>query len=285
MSAELEDAFDRTVEEGAERLHRRWPALLATGVAGGVDLGVGVVALLVVRHATGSALLGALAFGIGFVALTLVKSELFTENFLVPVAAVVTRRATVRSVLRLWAGTIVGNLVGGWVLMGIAAAGLPELSSAADEVASHYPDLGVGWTAFAAGLLGGAVITLLTWMDHATESVPAKLVAAVGTAFVLAAAPLNHAIVSSLEMFAALHYGTAFGYSDWAAAFAWGALANAVGGIGFVTVVRLGQVGPDKLREERRPAPASAAPPEEDGAPSGRHGPGRPAPAARRLGR
>ena len=267
MSSDLRDAFDHTVEEGTERLHRRWPSLLATGVAGGVDLGIGVVALLVVRHATGSKLLSALAFGIGFVALTLVKSELFTENFLVPIATVVARRASVGSVVRLWAGTIVGNLVGGWVVMGIAAAGLPELRSAAVEVAQHYPQLGTGWTAFAAGLLGGIVITLLTWMDHSTESVPAKLVAAVGTAFVLVAGPLNHAIVSSLEMFAALHFGAPFGYRDWAAAFAWGALANAVGGLGFVTAVRLGQVGPDKLREERR-----AAEPERRPAPAGSDG-------------
>ena len=50
--------------------------------------GVGVFALLLVEHATDNSLLGALAFGIGFIALTLANSELFTENFLVPVAAV-----------------------------------------------------------------------------------------------------------------------------------------------------------------------------------------------------
>ena len=34
-------------------------------------------------------------------------------------------------------------------------------------------------------------------------------------AFILAAAPLNHVIVVSLEMFAALQAGAHFGYLDW----------------------------------------------------------------------
>jgi formate/nitrite transporter FocA (FNT family) len=45
--------------------------------------------------------LGSLTFGIGFVFLTVGRSELFTENFLIPVAAVLSRHASKRSVARL----------------------------------------------------------------------------------------------------------------------------------------------------------------------------------------
>src|SRR4051794_26967965 len=79
-------AFERAIDEGLGRSQRTWPALCSTGLVGGLDVGVGVLALLVVRAQTGSALLGALAFPVGFLALTLGNSELFTENFLVPVA-------------------------------------------------------------------------------------------------------------------------------------------------------------------------------------------------------
>jgi formate-nitrite transporter family protein len=44
-------------------------------------------------------------------------------------------------------------------------------------------------------------------------------------------------------MFAALHVGAPFGYADAAGVVAWAAFGNAVGGIGFVTVLRLIQVG------------------------------------------
>jgi formate/nitrite transporter FocA (FNT family) len=117
-------------------------------------------------------------------------------------------------------------------------------------VGGAYPALGLG-QAFALAMLAGVAITLLTWMDHSTESVPARLIAAVSVAFLLAAPPLNHSIVGSLEMFAALHAHASFGYLAWAKVFGWAVLGNAVGGIGLVTVLRLVQVGPDKIQEER----------------------------------
>ena len=58
---------------------------------GGIDVGFGVLAYLVVKEHTGDTILAGIAFSVGFVALLLARSELFTENFLVPVSAVVAR--------------------------------------------------------------------------------------------------------------------------------------------------------------------------------------------------
>ncbi len=63
--------------------------------------------------------LGGLAFAAGLIALTLARSELFTEDFLVPVTAVVTKTSTRVSLLRLWAVTMVMNLLGGWLIAAI----------------------------------------------------------------------------------------------------------------------------------------------------------------------
>ena len=130
MSQELEEAFHRSVVEGDARLSRTWPSLLATGAVGGIDVSIGILGLLVVEHETGSRLLGALAFGIGFIALTLANSELFTENFLVPVTSVAARRASPIAVLRLWLGTLVANLLGGWT-MALLAGGESAVTTAA----------------------------------------------------------------------------------------------------------------------------------------------------------
>src|SRR4051812_22296212 len=112
MSAQLTDALRRSVDEGVTRLERPLSALLATGIVGGLDVSVGVLALLVVERETGSHTLGSLAFGIGFLALLLAQSELFTENFLVPILAVVAKNAPWWAVLRLWGGTAMCNLLG-----------------------------------------------------------------------------------------------------------------------------------------------------------------------------
>lgn len=250
-NADPEAAFERTLEEGKRRLKRSWSALLATGFVGGIDVGTGVLGLLVVEMLTGSKLLGGLAFTIGFIALTLARSELFTENFLVPVIAVVARQCSVVELMRLWGGTAAFNLIGGWLVTLFTINGYPSMEKTAIKAGSAYVDYGLGWRAFALAILGGLVITLMTWMQHTTESIGGKLVAAVVAAFLLGAGTLNHAIVASLMMFAALHTGHApFGYLDWAASASFAALGNIVGGVGLVTILRLLQV-PERLKRER----------------------------------
>ncbi len=248
---DLRGAFRGSVEEGVVRLQRSWPGLLTTGLVGGIDLGVGVAAMAIVEAATGSHLLGALAFTSGFIALTLARSELFTENFLVPVAAVVAYRCTVADLLRLWIGTFVMNLLGGWLIAVAIVSALPDVRSTLLELGTHYPEMGLGWQAFAAGILGGAVVTLMTWMQRNTEEI-GRIVAAITMSFLLAAGPLNHVIVSSVEMFAALQVGASFGYIDWAGATLWATMANLIGGLAFVTLLRFIQVGAVEISERRQ---------------------------------
>jgi formate/nitrite transporter FocA (FNT family) len=248
---EVEEAFKRSIDEGRRRLSRKtWP-LLATGLLGGIDVGTGVLALLFVEHETGSVLLAGLAFSIGFIALTLAKSELFTEDFLVPVSTVIARQARLRMLLRLWAGTLVGNLVAGWLVTWLILKGYPQIAPTAVKAGSHYIDLGLGLKAFCLAVLGGAAITLMTWMQHNTESKGVKLVPAVTGGFLLAGTQLNHAIVNSLLIFSALHTDMApFGYLDWARTAGLAAVGNIVGGVGLVTLIRLFQI-PHVVKAER----------------------------------
>ena len=249
-SEEISSAFERTVAEGHRRLTRTWPGLFATGAVGGIDVSAGLLGLLVVLRDTGNPLLAALAFSIGFIALTLAGSELFTENFLVPIAAVASRHSSPLALARLWIGTLVTNLIGGWVMTWIIMTALPDLKPMAIKVASQYPAYGIGTRSFALALLGGVIITLMTWMERSTTSIPGKIVAAIVAGFLLASASLDHAIVVSLEMFAALHAGAPFGYWAWFRVMAWASLGNMLGGVGLVTVLRLVQVGRKKLQEE-----------------------------------
>ncbi|CAN5872542.1 formate/nitrite transporter family protein [soil metagenome] len=249
---ELRTTFQRSVDEGKARLDRTWLDLFSTGVLGGMDVSFGILGLLIVEQATGSGVLGAMAFAIGFIALTLGKSELFTENFLVPVGAVVARQATVASLLRLWIGTLVFNLVGGWLFAWLLAIGLPRLNETAVQVGAVYPAMDFP-RAMSLGVLAGIAITLMTWMEHVAKSEFGKIVSVASIAFILAAAPLNHVIVGSIEMFIGMHTGQAgYGYAEWASVAVWAGLANMVGGLLFVTSLRFAQVGRDTILEERR---------------------------------
>ncbi|RZS90880.1 formate/nitrite transporter FocA (FNT family) [Motilibacter rhizosphaerae] len=256
LESRVESAFDRLADEGEERLDRSWAALVSTGLMGGVDVVFGVLALLLVLHETGNHLLAGLAFGVGFVALLLADSELFTEGFLVPVTALAAKRARARQLVRLWAVTLAANIAGGWCMAWLVAHAFPSLHATAVEAARVYATSAYGARSICLGLLAGAAITLMTRMQHGTESDPAKLVAAVAGAFVLAGASLFHSILDSLLCFVALTGGRApFGYGDWAHWFVLTVVTNMAGGLGLVTLLRLVR-SKEKVQAERSRAEA-----------------------------
>src|SRR4028118_1106557 len=187
---EVVQAFDRVVSQGAQRLHRTWREVLTTGRAGGLAVGVGVLALVAVYAETGSHLLAGLAFSIGLVALLLARSELFTEGFLLPVTAVVAGRASGAQLARLWSGTLVANLVGGWLFMWLVAHGFPQLGPTLVESARHFVESPLDLRAVCLAVLGGTVITLMTRMQNGTSADGAKIAAAAAGAVVVGGARL-----------------------------------------------------------------------------------------------
>ena len=236
---EKDRALDRAVLEGRPRLHRSTPDLLATGTVAGIEVAFGVLALLAVEHATGSRLLGALAFSIGFIALRLGHSELFTEGFHVPVMVVAAGEGTVRGLLRLWLGTLVGNLAGGWVVAWLVASGLPSLHGVAAEAAAEFVDVPLDLRTFVLAVLAGAAITLLTRMQQGTDDDVARIVAAVGIAFVIVGTGLLHSVLDTIVFFVAVHAGTATVTSaTWLPWFGFVVVGNVAGGLLLTTLLR-----------------------------------------------
>ena len=262
LEDELEDAVDRIVSEGVQRLHRTWREVLTTGFLAGTEVAMGLLAYLVIRNVTHSALIASLGFSIGFIALLLGRSELFTEGFLVPTTTVIANRATVGQLFKLWSGTLVANLAGGWVLMWLIMVAFPELHHITIESAAHFATAPLSGRTFALAVLGGAAITLMTRMQHGTDSTPAKIAAAVAGAFLLAGLELFHSILDSLLIFGALVTGKApFTYLDWAQWFGYTLLGNVLGGFILITLLRLVR-SHDRLAEERAAARSEAATPD-----------------------
>lgn len=237
---EADAAFDRIVLEGTPRLLRTWPVTVVTGVVAGLEVGLGVLALLYVRQQTGSQALAGLAFSIGFVALLLGRSELFTEGFLTPVAVVAAKRAHVSDALKLWTGILAGNLAGGMLIAWFAMRGFPQLHREAQQTAAFFVAEGWSLRGISLAILAGMAITLMTRMHNATESMPVKIVASVAIAFLLAGLRLFHSVLDSLLIFFALQSGRApFGYLDWLRFFSEAVVGNIAGGMALTTVLRL----------------------------------------------
>ena len=134
------------------------------------------------------------------------------------------------------------------VMMMVSA---PGLSRTAATLGAHYARLGISLRSLLLAVLAGVVITLMTRMQHATEDIGPRVVAAVVMPFVLVGAQLFHSVLDSIFMFAGLVGGHApYTWADWAGALGWSALGNMIGGIGLVTSIRLLRVS-HRLEEER----------------------------------
>jgi formate/nitrite transporter FocA (FNT family) len=260
---ELKQSFDKTIGEGAERLHRTTRNILVTGVFGGFEVGLGIMAYLAVMHETGNHLLAGLAFSIGLVALLLAHSELFTENFLMPVAAVVAKEGSPAQLAKLWGGTLVANLAGGWVFVWIVMQAFPEWSGTVSESAHHFVDAPFSLQVVALAVLGGSTITLMSRMQQGTENDVARVIATVIGGFLLAGLQLFHSILDSLLIFAAIQSGADITYGQWLAWFGYTLLFNVLGGIVLVTLLRLVRTK-ELIAQRRHEAPEDPAAPHGD---------------------
>ena len=219
--------------------------LAATALVGGFDVAFGVTAYALVAAAIGGEkgrVAGAIAFGIGFVFVVVGRSELFTENFLIPIAGLNRRdRGSWLKLGELWGVALVLNIVGG-LLIAIIATSQGVLRAGADkpllELAhdlTHYSTL----TAFLSALIAGALMTLMTWfVEGAAETGGVRIVMSwvVGALIVLGG--FNHAIVSTIEMLFGIRYGAGVSTGDLFSNLGLAVGGNLVGGLLLVTFAR-----------------------------------------------
>lgn len=247
------EVYERAKSEGHRRLYMPPLEQVATGFVAGVTIVFGMVALAVtyalVEPQAGAdlaKLVAALAFAIGVVFLVVGRAELFSENFFDPVAAAIDEggsRIWVR-LLRLWILILALNLVGGAVVTAVLmtdgalpGAANEALVSFAEEIAAK------SWTAtLARAVLAGALITLLSYMTKAVNSVVASILVAFMVGFFLAVGPFDHVVVSGLHLLAGVWLSDAVGYGDLLVNLAVSAVGNLAGGLLLITLTHTAQV-------------------------------------------
>jgi len=245
------EIFERSEQEGRERLERSLLAQLSTGFTAGFNVVFAIVALGI-THALVAArhgdelgqLAGALAFGVGLTFLVIGRSELFTENFLDPLSARATGIDRFWSRLaRLWSLTLLFNVVGGVVLALVLTtkdalpAGAPDSLVAVAEETARKGAL----ADFANAIAGGALVTLLSWLVLCVGSDIARFAVAWAVGSFLALGPFNHVVVTVLHLFFGIRFGADFGYGEVGAIAATATAGNLVGGVLFVTLLRAAQ--------------------------------------------
>ncbi|MDN5635996.1 MAG: formate/nitrite transporter family protein [Brevibacterium sp.] len=239
LEDELVDEATSTVVEGAKRLNRKWPELVVTGFFGGVDVGLGILAMVLVKQETGSDVLAGLAFGIGLLALKLAHSELFTEEFLLPINAVIAGQAKALQVVRLWAVTLVMNLVGGLAFAGLMVLALPDYHSTMIKTAVKYLDQPSLVVMIALSLLAGATVTLSTRMSQGTSNDVVLAIVSMASGLLLIGLGMLHGALNVIVIFAAMLAGADISMLDLLKWFAIVIPFNMLGGLALITLPRV----------------------------------------------
>jgi formate/nitrite transporter FocA (FNT family) len=251
VPASPEEIFERTRAEGERRLERPPLELVATALAAGFDIAAGVILLAVLtsplEHHFGkdaASVAGAFGFGVGFVFLIVGRGELFTENFLVPLAGMHGKpRHMWLKIAELWSVSPVFNILAGLAIALIVSVQsvLPRGSGRVFVDVAQKIHQNSTLALFMSAVFAGALITAMTWFVEGQESMGVRVAVGWATGAFLALAHLNHVIVVSIELIFGIRYGAHI--SGWFVLgnFALAAAGNMVGGIGLVTLNRFTQ--------------------------------------------
>jgi formate-nitrite transporter family protein len=249
---EPETIYERTKEEGRRRLTR--PALeeMSTAIAAGFDIVAGVILLALLtsqlehhfgKHAAHVA--GSLGFGVGFIFLIVGRGELFTENFLVPIAGLDHEDggSTWRNLLKLWTISPLFNVLGGLVMILIVTTHsvLPYGTGKAIVETAQTLHANGKLALFMSAIFAGALITAMTWFVEGQATMMPRIVVAWVCGAFLALGSLNHVIVVTLELIFGYRYGATYSWLFILGNFGLAAAGNLIGGVGLVTLNRLTQ--------------------------------------------
>jgi formate-nitrite transporter family protein len=253
------EIYERSEREGRRRLSMSGLEQTSTAFVAGITIVFGIAALGVVESLATprlgdelGRLLGALGFALGVVFLIVGRTELFTENFFGPVAAAIDDEGRWGSLVRLWVVTLVFNLVGGAVLVGVLTVdgALPlGAHDALDHIAEEIADK--AWTAtLARAVLAGALLTLLSYMLNAVDSVTSRIMLAYAVGFFLALGPFDHVVVSGLHLLLGVWLEADVGYGDIFRNVALATAGNLLGGLFLMTFTHTAQVKGARGRDD-----------------------------------
>lgn len=249
------EIFEEVINNAREELSRSSTALMFSGLAGGISMGLtglGVaLALSYLGDGPVQQFISFFFYPLGFIVVVIGRAQLFTENTLYPVVLVLDEHKHVLNTLRLWAVVFAANVAGavfvGWLFMKTGA--LPaNFADALAGLGVHAAE-GHFTLIFAKGVIGGWLIALVAWMVTASHWTIGQVVVTWFLTFIVGAGHFSHCIASSAEIFAAV-MSQHIHFADYLRWLLPATLGNIVGGVAIVTLLNYGQVRLGEPEEE-----------------------------------
>jgi formate/nitrite transporter FocA (FNT family) len=187
--------------------------------------------------------IAALFYPVGFIAVIIGRSQLFTENTLYPVVLVLDEHKHLRGTLRLWGLVFAGNIIGAslFALLAVRTSALTtnfqQQLIGLGMTASAHSASQIFWT----GIIGGWMLALIAWMVTASHWTIGQILVIWLVAFIVGLGKFAHCIATTGEIMAAVWAGVVpfSQYLHWIAPAVAG---NIAGGVTIVSLLNWGQV-------------------------------------------
>ena len=241
-----DEIFQRITATADEEFSRSNRLLFLSGLAAGLSIGLTFLARAALTGLTpgdSSGLVGNLLYPVGFLLIVMGRYQLFTENTLTPVTLVLTRIASLPTLLRVWGVVLLANVLGAaLVALVLATTGVltPEGAQAARGFALHGLET-PWWDLFWKGLFAGWVVASMVWLTHAARDSVTRFLTVFVLMFLIPSADLFHCIIGSSEALYLVFQGeaslaaSAFGF------FLPVLLGNTLGGVLLVGILNYSQ--------------------------------------------
>jgi formate/nitrite transporter FocA (FNT family) len=244
--------LEQQTARAEEELRRPALALFLSGLTAGLDVGFGPFAMAVNTTLFKGTLpdpvitlLNANLYSIGFVFVVLGYSALFTEQTASAVQPVLSRRASVGSLFRLWAIVLTANILGAALFSSFAAILGPALNVVEPRVLGEIAHRMVAkpwWVMLLSGVTAGWLMGLLAWLITAARDTTSQLICVWLTTMLIGLSGMHHSIAGTVEILMGLFAGAGATASGYLTFLVWSVLGNALGGVFFVAGLKYSHV-------------------------------------------
>lgn len=237
-----DDVLEKAITHGLEQINRPFLSLLLSSAGAGMILGFTAMAVAVMAALTApfeSPLMlrisTALVYPLGFVICIMSGTQLFTEHTATAVYPVLSKKADIKALLRLWLLVIIGNEIGA-----VASAGLLTLADEVIHAREGYIMLGHHLVDFSnrglliSSILAGWLMALGGWLVLVTSPALSQMFCIYIVTFLIGVGGLHHSIAGSVEMFTAIFIGGDFTILQGLQFIGLAILGNLIGGSVFV---------------------------------------------------
>jgi len=250
----IDEILEEQIETAMHEHNRSNQDLFLSAISAGLEIGFSVFLMGAIYtlfnglvHPSVLHVMLAFAYPLGFIFVIIGKSELFTEHTTLAVIPVLNGDVKVKSLLILWGVVYSGNLLGGYVfsyILSVLPAEFDFIEFETFKVLAlkliDYP-----WhIILISGTLAGWLMGLLSWLITSSQDSISRIFIVILITSVIGIGGLHHAIVGSIEVFAAFIISKEVTFSDYLYVQSLATIGNLIGGVVFVAFIKFSHVNP-----------------------------------------